>query len=90
MQNKQKFSIKFKNKMESKINVSLRIRPLSAAEAAQDKNHLWLKMSDSAIMNKRTKEVFQFDRVFGDEVTTRQIFDAQVHDIVHAAMDGIN
>lgn len=57
--------------MESKINVSLRIKPLSATEAAQDKNHLWLKMSDSAIMNKRTKEVFQFDRVFGDDVSTR-------------------
>ena len=76
--------------METKINVSLRVKPLSAQESINDKNHLWTKTSDTTIMNERTKEVFQFDRVFGAEVSTAEIFDSQVRDIVHAAMDGIN
>jgi len=57
--------------MESKINVSVRIKPLSTTEAMLDKNHLWVKMSESAIMNKRTKEVYQFDNVFGGDVSTK-------------------
>ena len=76
--------------MESKINVSLRIKPLSKTESLHEKNHLWSKISDNSVMNKRTKEVFQFDKVFGDDVGTQEIFDTQIRDIVEAAMDGIN
>lgn len=62
--------------METKINVSLRVKPLSAQESILEKNHLWSKTSDNTIMNKRTKEVFQFDKVFGHEVSTAEIFDS--------------
>jgi centromeric protein E len=41
-------------------------------------------------MNKRTKEVYQFDNVFGPDLSTEQIFDKHVKDIVQAAMGGIN
>lgn len=44
--------------MESKINVSLRIKPLSESEAANEKNHMWAKIADNSILNKRTNEVF--------------------------------
>ena len=76
--------------METKINVSLRIKPLNQTEAANEKNHMWTRISDASLMNKRTKEVFQFDKVFGDDVGTQEIFDSQIRDIVEAAMDGIN
>lgn len=72
------------------INVSLRIKPLSDQEAANDKNHLWVKLSDTSIMNKRTNEVFQYDKVFSDEASTSDIFDSQIKEIVRAAMHGIN
>jgi hypothetical protein len=62
--------------METKINVSLRIKPLSSKEEFLDKNHLWEKMSDSSILNKRTNEIYQFDKVFGPEVSTREVFDS--------------
>ena len=42
--------------MESKINVTLRVKPLSAAEAKLDKNKLWIKDTESTIMNTRSKE----------------------------------
>lgn len=72
------------------INVSLRIKPLSDHEAANEKNHLWVKLSDTSIMNKRTNEVFQYDKVFSDEASTSDIFDSQIKEIVRAAMHGIN
>lgn len=76
--------------MESKINVSLRIKPLSENEAVNDKNHMWVKLSDNSVMNKRTNEIFQYDRVFGDDANTSEIFDSQIKEIVKAAMNGIN
>jgi len=76
--------------MESKINVSVRIKPLNKQEALMDKNHFWAKISDTTLMNKRTKEVYHFDNVFGQDMSTKNIFDSQVKDIVNAAMDGIN
>lgn len=76
--------------MESKINVSVRIKPLSKQEKLLEKNHFWSKISDTTLMNKRTKEVYHFDKVCGPEMSTKNIFDGSVKDIVHAAMDGIN
>ena len=41
-------------------------------------------------MNSRTKEMYQFDRVFGPEVSTDAIFSEQVKALVQNAMSGIN
>ena len=41
-------------------------------------------------MNARTRELFSYDRVFGPEVTTETIFNEQVRQLVHNALDGIN
>ena len=41
-------------------------------------------------MNTRTKEAFSFDAVFGPEVSTETIFNEQVKELVHNALDGIN
>lgn len=62
--------------MESKINVSLRVKPLSASEKANAKNQLWSIPSESSLCNKRTNEVYQFDRVFGENESTKLIFDS--------------
>ena len=41
-------------------------------------------------MNKRTKEVYAFDHVYGDDIRTKEIFDCEVKGIVKAALTGIN
>ena len=41
-------------------------------------------------MNTRTKEAFSFDAVFGPEVSTETVFNEQVKELVHNALDGIN
>jgi len=76
--------------MERKINVSLRIKPLLQSEIHNERNHLWAMLSDTAITNKRTKESYHFDKVFGDAASTEAIFDSQIREIVHAALNGIN
>lgn len=56
--------------MESKINVTVRIKPLSESERAIEKNHLWNLLGENTVMNIRTKEMFTFDCVFGEGVST--------------------
>ncbi len=56
--------------MESKINVTVRIKPLNEADRASEKNNLWQQLGDNTIMNIRTKEMFSFDKVFGEKLNT--------------------
>lgn len=77
--------------VESKINVTVRIKPLKQKEQVNDKNkNLWHRINEQGLMNMRTKEVYTFDRVFGPETSTEIIFNEQVKNLVHNALDGIN
>ena len=77
--------------VESKINVTVRMKPLKEKEAANERNaNVWNRVNDQTLLNTRTKEMYQFDRVFGPEVPTEAIFDEQVKTLVHNAMGGIN
>lgn len=75
--------------MESKINVTVRVKPLLKKDA-QPTAQLWQKVSDNTLMNSRTKELHSFDQVFDQEVTTLQVFDQSVKGLVHNALQGIN
>ena len=77
--------------VESKINVTVRIKPLGPKDAKSDKSQsVWQKVSEQTLVNTRTKEAFTYDRVFGPEVHTETIFNQQVKELVHNALDGIN
>jgi len=77
--------------VESKINVTVRMKPMAPKEASIDKNkNVWQKVSEQTLVNTRTKEMFSYDRVFGPEISTETIFNEQVKDLVHNALDGIN
>ncbi len=56
--------------MESKINVAVRMKPLTEQERAQEKNHIWTQVSDNTIMNVKNKELYTFDSVFSEGVST--------------------
>ncbi len=60
--------------MESKISVSVRVKPLTKKETAPAQQ-MWSKVSDNTLMNLRSKELFAFDNIYSAEMTTRQIFD---------------
>src|SRR5687767_9620021 len=76
--------------MESKINVTVRIKPLVEIDKSVEKNYLWTQLGDNTLMNVRTKEMFSFDNVFGEKMTTDEIFNVQVKELVNTAMQGIN
>ena len=76
--------------MESKINVTVRMKPLSEAERTSEKNNIWSQIGDNTLLNVRTKEMFSFDSVFGEGVNTHEIFEKQVKELVTTAMEGIN
>ena len=57
--------------MESKINVAVRMKPLTEQERVQEKNHIWTQVSDNTIMNVKNKELYTFDSVFSEGVTTQ-------------------
>ena len=81
---------KFNRHMESKINVTLRVKPLSTVEGRHEKNKIWHVQNGNTLMNSRSKEVFTFDKVFGPEVSTQTIFNEQVKDLVKNPLSGIN
>lgn len=72
--------------VESKINVSVRIKPLSEAEQQNEKNRLWTVLGDGTVMNLKTKEMFSFDNVFSDNVSTEHVFDSSVKENVLTAI----
>lgn len=76
--------------MESKINVTVRMKPLSSNEGNNEKNKMWNKVSENTLMFQRTKEMFSFDHVFGPEVNTETIFQEQVKELVHNSLLGFN
>jgi len=76
--------------MESKINVTVRIKPLNAVDSQQDKNRMWQKVSENTLMFTRTKEMFTFDHVFSPDIKTEEIFEQQVKELVHNSLQGFN
>ncbi|KAH8968815.1 hypothetical protein BDL97_02G001200 [Sphagnum fallax] len=76
-----------------KISVTIRVRPLSKAEVA--KGSPWkLGPNSIALCNASSSTIsgqsYTFDRVFGSEATTLEIYEAQTKDIIVSAVQGFN
>ncbi|CAM6067276.1 unnamed protein product, partial [Sphagnum tenellum] len=76
-----------------KISVTIRVRPLSKAEVA--KGSPWkLGPNSIALCNASGSTIsgqsYTFDRVFGSEATTLEIYEAQTKDIIVSAVQGFN
>lgn len=76
--------------MESRINVCVRIKPLKKDEEINPKNILWQTQDEQLIINSRTKETFSFDKVFGQDYSTTDIFEQNIKNHVESAVKGIN
>jgi len=85
---------------EENISVAIRIRPLNTKESTNGR--VWkvlnkynsITETDAAggplIQRTSGRSFFKFDRVFGEEVLTSQIYNGVVRNIVKSAMEGIN
>eukprot|EP00405_Crypthecodinium_cohnii_P034293 CAMPEP_0206533882 /NCGR_PEP_ID=MMETSP0325_2-20121206/5225_1 /ASSEMBLY_ACC=CAM_ASM_000347 /TAXON_ID=2866 /ORGANISM="Crypthecodinium cohnii, Strain Seligo" /LENGTH=807 /DNA_ID=CAMNT_0054030601 /DNA_START=42 /DNA_END=2461 /DNA_ORIENTATION=- len=82
------------------IAVSIRVRPLSSAEAASTNAHAnggvnskiaWrADQNTSSLWDLQAQEKWLFDRVFGPSSTTQQLFETFVEDAVRAFVNGFN
>ncbi|KAA8517248.1 hypothetical protein F0562_017500 [Nyssa sinensis] len=69
-----------------RIHVSVRARPLSPEEA---KSSPW-RVSGNSISNPNHSSKFEFDRIFGEECKTVEVYEARTSEIVAAAVRGFN
>ncbi|KAJ3677193.1 hypothetical protein LUZ60_002917 [Juncus effusus] len=69
-----------------RIYVAVRARPLSAEDA---KSSPWrIDANSIALANQTTR--FQFDRIFGEECKTEELYEARTKEIVASAVSGFN
>ncbi|CAH9068847.1 unnamed protein product [Cuscuta epithymum] len=70
-----------------RIHVSVRAKPLSLEEA---KTSPWRISGNSIFLSNQTGTKFDFDRIFGEECKTGDIYQARTKEIVSAAVKGFN
>lgn len=69
-----------------RIHVTVRARPLSADDA---KTSPW-RISGNSISIPNHSSKFEFDRVFGEDCKTSEVYQSRTEDIVAAAVRGFN
>ncbi|KAF8403636.1 hypothetical protein HHK36_011740 [Tetracentron sinense] len=69
-----------------RIYVTVRARPLSPDDA---KTSPW-RISGNSILISNQSTKFDFDRIFGEDCRTAQVYEARTKEIVAAAVRGFN
>ncbi|KAL2895888.1 Kinesin-like protein KIN-7O [Bienertia sinuspersici] len=69
-----------------RIYVTVRARPLSSEDA---KSSPW-KISSNSITYLNSSSKFEFDRIFGEDCNTKDVYEARTKEIVSAAVAGFN
>eukprot|EP00347_Sterkiella_histriomuscorum_P011965 403370418 len=76
---------------QSRIQVSVRIKPLNQAEKMQEKNCIWQVQQDGqTLINKHTNESYLFDNVFNEDMSNQEIFDQDSKQKILSALEGYN
>ncbi|XP_050232141.1 kinesin-like protein KIN-7F [Mercurialis annua] len=85
------------NQQEEKIFVSVRMRPLNEREIARNEVCDWECINNNTIIFKTNMPdrsmlptAYTFDRVFGSECPTKQVYEEGAKEIALAAVSGIN
>ncbi|WOH03718.1 hypothetical protein DCAR_0623118 [Daucus carota subsp. sativus] len=82
---------------EEKILVLVRLRPLSEKEIARNEVSDWECINETSILFRNTLQersmfptAYTYDRVFGGDCSTRQVYDAGAKEIALSVVSGIN
>ena len=80
------------NTLHNHIHVAVRLKPFSDRELAmmREKRGQWIAKNGNTIQDRHGKESFQFDRVFDMQETTRDIFEADLQQMMINAPKGYN
>ncbi|KAL8261267.1 hypothetical protein R6Q59_025316 [Mikania micrantha] len=87
----------FDDGQEEKIFVSVRLRPMNAKEIAKNDSCDWECISNNTIVCKNAltersmhSNAYTFDRVYGGEIGTKQVYEEGAKRVALAALNGIN
>ncbi|XP_057788469.1 kinesin-like protein KIN-7D, mitochondrial isoform X2 [Salvia miltiorrhiza] len=73
------------------ISVTIRFRPLSEREYQRGDEIAWYADDDKIVRNEyNPMTAYAFDRVFGPDTITEEVYEVAGRPVVKAAMDGIN
>uniref|UniRef100_A0A5B7BKM5 Kinesin-like protein n=1 Tax=Davidia involucrata TaxID=16924 RepID=A0A5B7BKM5_DAVIN len=82
---------------EEKILVSVRLRPLNEKETARNDVSDWECITNNTIIFKNSlperslfPTAYTFDRVFGSDCSTKQVYEEGAKEVALAVVDGIN
>ncbi|KAM0945580.1 putative plus-end-directed kinesin ATPase [Dioscorea sansibarensis] len=74
---------------EERMLVSVRMRPLNSMEIARNELSVWECISNTSIIYQN-KCSYEFDRVFGCECTTKQVYEDAAKEVVLSVVNGVN
>ncbi|PIN04884.1 Kinesin-like protein [Handroanthus impetiginosus] len=73
------------------ISVTIRFRPLSEREYERGDEIAWYSDGDKIVRNEyNPMTAYAFDRVFGPDTVTEEVYEVAARPVVKAAMEGIN
>ncbi|KMT00370.1 hypothetical protein BVRB_9g216780 isoform A [Beta vulgaris subsp. vulgaris] len=73
------------------ISVTVRFRPMSEREYNRGDDVSWYPDGDKTVRSEFTPAAaYAFDKVFGPNATTEEVYDVAARPVVKTAMDGIN
>ncbi|XP_042501458.1 kinesin-like protein KIN-7D, mitochondrial isoform X1 [Macadamia integrifolia] len=73
------------------ISVTVRFRPMSEREFQRGDEIAWYADGDKIVRSEyNPASAYAFDRVFGPDTTSQQVYDVAARPVVKAAMEGVN
>nr|QWT43312.1 kinesin-like protein KIN7J [Citrullus lanatus] len=85
------------NGLEETIRVSIRLRPLNDKELAKNDSSDWECINNNSVVFRSTlpersmfPQSYTFDRVFGVDSTTKQVYEEGAKEVVLSVVNGIN
>ncbi|KAK4337869.1 hypothetical protein RND71_042356 [Anisodus tanguticus] len=73
------------------ISVTVRFRPMSEREYQKGDEIAWYADADKIVRNEYNPATsYAFDRVFGPDTSTQEVYEVAARPVVKAAMEGIN
>ncbi|XP_010472123.1 PREDICTED: kinesin-like protein KIN-7M, chloroplastic isoform X2 [Camelina sativa] len=73
------------------ISVTVRFRPMSEREYQRGDEIVWYPDADKMVRNEYNPlTAYAFDKVFGPQATTPEVYDVAAKPVVKAAMEGVN
>lgn len=77
--------------MADSISVTIRFRPMNEREYLRGDENAWFADGDKMVRSEFNPAVaYGFDKVFGENATTEEVYEVAARPVVRAAMEGVN